>query len=417
MVFAVRVYGLNSFVLVILVVMLIGIVGKPNVGKSAFFKALTLIEVASANYPFTTIEPNRGIGFVKIDCVDTFFNTQCNPRSGYCINHKRFVPVELIDVAGLVPGAHEGKGLGNKFLDDLRQADALIHVIDLSGGTNEKGEGVEPGTYDPKNDIVFLEEEIGLWFFGVLKNLWPKISRQPVAEKSKKMELFQQSLSGLGINGKQVDFALNNLKLSEKNLKEFTDEDLKGLAFKLREISKPILIAANKCDVATAKPNLERLKREFPNLLIIPCSAEAEVTFKKAAKAGFIEYVPGDSAFKELKELNEQQKKGLNLLKEKVLNEYGNSGVQNAINSAVFELLKYKPIFPGGLNNLEDSDGNILPDCFLMPPDATALDFAFRLHTDIGKNFIKAIDVKRKQLIGKDYVLKFGDVVEIAFNK
>ena len=155
--------------------MLIGLVGKPSSGKSSFFSAATLVDVAIASYPFTTIEPNRGIGFVRIDCVDTEFNTQCNPRTGFCKNHVRYVPIELIDVAGLVPGAHEGKGLGNKFLDDLRQADVLIHVVDVSGSTNEKGEMVPVGSHDPAKDIGFLEEEINLWFLGVLQKNWPKM--------------------------------------------------------------------------------------------------------------------------------------------------------------------------------------------------------------------------------------------------
>jgi hypothetical protein len=327
------------------------------------------------------------------------------------------MPVELDDDAGLVPGAHEGKGLGNKFLDDLRKADALIHVIDLSGGTNEKGDPMQAGSYDPKNDILFLEEEIGLWFYGILKNLWPKISRLPAESRTQKMELLQQNLSGLGISARDIEFAFTAMNLHEKKLKEFDDETLRNLAFEFRRVSKPIIIAANKCDISTSKSNLEKLKKEFPNLLIIPCSAESEVALKKAAKAGFIDYIPADDDFKEVKELNEQQKAGLNLIRDKVLKEYNGTGVQKALNAAVFDLLKYKAIFPGGVNNLVDSQGRVLPDCFLMPPQATALDFAFKLHSDIGNNFIKAIDVKRKQLIGKDYILKDGDVVEIAFNK
>src|SRR3989338_5626200 len=139
--------------------MLIGVVGKANVGKSTFFKAATLAEVEIANYPFATIKPNHGTGYVRVDCAEKFFNVKCNPRFGYCIEGIRFVPVDMLDVAGLVPGAHEGKGMGNQFLDDLRQADALIHVVDVAGTTNEKGEPITPGSYDPADDIKFLEEE------------------------------------------------------------------------------------------------------------------------------------------------------------------------------------------------------------------------------------------------------------------
>src|SRR3989344_3018301 len=158
--------------------MLIGVVGKANVGKSTLFKAMTMADVLIANYPFATIEPNKGFGFVRIPCVDAFFGTQCNPRVGYCEEHNRFVPVEIVDVAGLVPGAHEGKGMGNHFLDDLRPADALIHVVDISGGTNEKGDPVEPGSYDPLNDIRFLETELDMWYLQILNKGWQKFARQ-----------------------------------------------------------------------------------------------------------------------------------------------------------------------------------------------------------------------------------------------
>ena len=137
--------------------MIVGLVGKPSAGKSTFFKAATLAEVEIANYPFTTIEKNEGVGFVKVDCADKEFNVQCNPRFGYCLDHKRFVPIQIIDVAGLVPGAHEGKGRGNQFLDDLRQADVLIHVVDISGSIDENGRPVDRGSYDPANDVIFLD--------------------------------------------------------------------------------------------------------------------------------------------------------------------------------------------------------------------------------------------------------------------
>src|SRR3970040_2190760 len=118
--------------------MLIGLVGKPSSGKSTFFKAATLAEVDIAPYPFTTIKPNHGVGYVKVDCIDKEMGVQCQPAHGFCLKGQRFVPVELMDVAGLVPGASEGKGLGNQFLDDLNQADVLIHIIDIAGSTNEK---------------------------------------------------------------------------------------------------------------------------------------------------------------------------------------------------------------------------------------------------------------------------------------
>ncbi len=396
--------------------MQIGVVGKPNTGKSTFFSAATLIDVEMQNYPFTTIEPNKGMGFVRVKCVDEEFGVQCNPRTGSCVKGIRFVPVELIDVAGLVPGASEGKGLGNKFLDDLRKADVLIHVIDLSGSTNEKGETVPNNSYDPANDILFLEKEIELWFLGIIKKNWGKFAKIPVKEKNKKLEVMAQNLSGIGANSLQLDKAVSKIGLWEKAFSEWTEENFEAFAKAVREESKPIVIAANKADIASEK-TIENLKKKFPEKIIIPCSAVSELTLKKASKDKSLEYLPGEKNFTKLKELNEKQEKGLEYIKKNVLEKYGSTGVQEILDKAVFELLEFIAIFPGGVKGLADDKGNILPDCFLMPKNSTALDFAFKLHTDIGEGFIRAIDVKTKQMVGKEHPLKSRDVIEIIFKK
>ncbi len=397
--------------------MLIGVVGKPNCGKSTFFKSLTLADILIANYPFATIEPNKGFGHVRMDCVDTFFNAQCNPRFGTCVNHQRFVPVEVIDVAGLVPGAYEGKGMGNQFLDDLRQADVLVHVIDCSGGTNERGEPIEAGTYDPANDIKFLETELDMWYLGILKKGWDKFARTAMMEHAQVHKALAKQLSGLGVDEDMVKETIARLSLPAK-LTDWSEENLMAIATDLRRKTKPMIIAANKIDVGVAAANLERIKKEFPEYTIIGCSAESELALKEASKHGLITYVPGDTDFTEVPgKLNEKQRAALNFIKENVLKRYGGTGVQKIINFAVFNLLKYIAIYPGGVNKLADSNGNVLPDCFLMPPGSTALDFAYKLHTDFGKNFIKAIDVKKKMPVGKDHKLHHLDVVEIHSNK
>jgi hypothetical protein len=397
--------------------MIIGIVGKPNVGKSAFFRALTLAGAESANFPFTTIDANSAIGYVKVKDPATQFGKHSNPREGYIIKDYRFVPIEIIDVAGLVPGAHEGKGLGNKFLDDLRQADALIHVIDLSGSTNDKGEPIELNSYDPSKDITFLEEELDHWYHNIIKRNWENIEKRYKLQGMKIEEALSNVLSGLKISEEQI-----NIAIKELNLKKNISENLFSLAKKLRELTKPIIIAANKTDILLKdnlwQQKLDKLKQQFPNYNIIPVMAEYEWNLKQAAKSNIISYLPGDNNFEILKkeELNENQKKGLSKIKES-LQITKTTGVQDALNSAVFDLLEMKPIFPGGATKLEDSKGNVLPDCFLMQKDATALDFAYRLHTDFGKKFIKAIDVKTKMMVGKDHILKFGDIIEIVAGK
>jgi len=397
--------------------MLIGVVGKPSSGKSTFFSAATMVETEIANYPFTTIEPNKGIGFVRIECIDKEFKVQCNPRTGYCKNGIRFVPVEMIDVAGLVPGASTGKGRGNAFLSDLSRADVLIHVVDASGSINEKGEPVALGSYNPCNDIKFLEEEIGLWFFGILQKNWQKISKQPIESKQKKLEALSSALSGLAIKESQLEKALKETGLEEKKFQQWAEEEKKEFAFALRKISKPIVIAANKCDIPVSENKIKEMKEKFPGYLIIPCSGFAEMALKKAAKQGLIEYEAGAKEFKEKGELNEKQKGLLEAVKKTVLEKYGSTGIQEILEKSVFEVLKYIAVFPAGTKKLEDSEGNILPDVFLIPPNSTALDFAFRLHTTMGKGFIRAIDVKTKHMVGKEHKLKHRDAIEIIFKE
>ncbi len=390
--------------------MLIGIVGKPNVGKSTFFKSMTLAEVEIANYPFATINPNTGAGHVKIRDVAREFDKVANPREGFVLDKYRFVPVELLDVAGLVPGAYEGKGLGNKFLDDLNQANALIHVIDISGSTNEKGEPVEPLSYDPIEDIKFLEYELDMWFLGILKKGWEKLSRTIKYEGKEVAIPLAKQLSGLRVTEDMVKDCIRDL---DKDPTTWGEDVLMKLASSLRKMAKPMVIAANKLDVDGGKENLERVKKEFPEYKIISCSAESELALKEAAKHDLISYIPGENDFNVNGDLNEKQKKALEFIKKNSLP----TGVQEILDYVVFEILNRIAVHPGGANKLEDSEGNVLPDCFLMKEGSTALDFAFRLHTDFGKNFVRAIDVKTKKVIGKDYLLKHLDIIELILGK
>jgi ribosome-binding ATPase len=398
--------------------MLVGVVGKPSSGKSTFFKALTLAEVAIGPYPFVTIKPNSGVGYVKVDCVDKEFHVQCNPRDGYCVEGFRFVPVQLIDVAGLVPGAHEGKGMGNQFLDDLRQADVLIHVVDCAGATNANGENVPPGTHDPAEDVRFLEHELDMWYLQIIKRGWERFARMVMQEHKQIDRALGKQLSGLKVTEEMVKDCINKLGLDKDHPSDWKDEDLQTLATELRRITKPMVIACNKIDVGVAGANFERLKTEFPNHMLIACSAEAELALKEAAKHQLIKYVPGSSDFeiRQPEKLTEKQKAALEFLRG-VMQKFGSTGVQQVIDDAVFKLLGYIAIYPGGVGKLQDSNGNFIPDCFLMPPNTTALQFAYRLHTDFGDTFIKAVDVKSKMPVGKDHTLKHRDVVEIFSRK
>jgi ribosome-binding ATPase len=400
--------------------MLLGLVGKPSCGKSTFFKAATLADVLIASYPFATIEANHGMGYVKVDALCKELNTKCNPRTGFCTGETRFVPVELMDVAGLVEGASEGKGLGNKFLDDLRQADMFIQIVDISGTTDIEG---KEGSGDPVEDVKMLEGELNKWYEAIFKKVWEKLSRTIQSTKQNFPEAVAKQFSGLRVNEDDVKEVLIKLKLNPEQPTSWSEDDLRNFTTTLRHLTKPMLIAANKIDKPGAKENLEKLKQEFPGMLIIPCSSDAELSLRQAANAEMIEYIQGDSTFK----INEdkvndapsgkgrvsgRQKEALELIQKNVLDVFGSTGVQEVLDKAVFDLLKYIAIFPAG-SKLADSKGNILPDCFLLPEGSTALDFAYHLHTDIGDKFVKAIDVRTKQPVGKDHPLKHRDGIEI----
>jgi ribosome-binding ATPase YchF (GTP1/OBG family) len=384
--------------------MIIGICGKTNVGKSSFFKAATMNDVEIANRRFVTINPNVGIGYVIVDCVCKEFGVKCNPRNSICKNGKRFIPIKLIDVAGLIPGAHEGRGLGNKFLDDLRQASAFIHIVDASGLTDAEGNPTQG--YDPSFDIEFVKEEIDLWFIDVVKRALGKIGK--VQSKAELIKMLAEQLSGLEVKKEQIEAVLEKVWIS----------DVENFARTIRKISKPMLIAANKIDLEQAQKNFEMLKEKFKDLIIIPTSADYEIALKKAAEAGMIDYLPGNSfQILDKSKFNQQQLKALEKIKA-LIDKYGSTGVQDCLNKAVFDLLGYIVVYPvEDENKLCDKNGKVLPDAYLMPKGSTALDLAFKIHTEIGEKFIAAIDARTKKRLGKDYVLKNNDVIRIMTSR
>ncbi len=384
----------------------IGIAGKPNAGKSTFFKSATLIDVAIASYPFTTIEPNVGIAYVRTECVCKELGVKC----GKCIDGWRFIPIKLIDVAGLVPGAHEGRGLGNEFLDNLRQAEGVIHVLDASGSTDEEGNEVGVGEHDPVKDIEFLREELDMWLFGILKRNWNKIIRRIHLERRDPAKFIANQLAGLGFEEWMIKKALKG-----KKVQEFDEKDLMNFARELRSVRMKMVIAGNKAD--KAPENLINRLLSLKDEIVIPTSSYYELALRLASKNGYIKYIPGDNDFKVLKPLNERQKKLLDEIKS-FMKKFGGTGVQKVINTLVFDVLDYIVVYPvEDENKYTDSKGNILPDAFLVKKGTTVKEFAYKIHTEMGEHFIYAIDAKRKIRIGEDYELKHNDVVKIVFAK
>ncbi|NCO11559.1 hypothetical protein CO038_00380 [Candidatus Pacearchaeota archaeon CG_4_9_14_0_2_um_filter_39_13] len=388
--------------------MLIGLVGRPSAGKSTFFKAATLADAEIANYPFTTIKPNHAMAYVRIKDLAVDFGKHSNPREGYVKKDFRFVPFELMDVAGLVEGASEGKGLGNEFLNDLAGADAFIHVVDMSGELDSEGKPADE--YDVSKDVKMIEKELDLWYLGILNKGWEKFARAAEMQKSKLSAAVAKQFSGLKVTEDDVKSVLLKTGLNPDKPTSWNPEEVKKFSIALRKMTKPMIIAANKIDRPRGKENFEKVKEEF-DYPIVPCYAEGELALREADKAGLIEYIPGKDKFEIKGELSDNQKKALDNISN-IMKDFSGTGIQEVLNSVVFDLLKYIAVYPAGAK-LSDSKGNVLPDCYLMPPGSTALDFAFRLHSDIGKAFVKAVHVKTKQAVGKDYVLKMGDGLEI----
>ncbi len=391
--------------------MLIGIVGRPNVGKSTFFKAATMSDVLIAPYPFATIKPNHGIAYVKIGDLAPEFGKVSNPREGYVkgVGGKwRFVPFELVDVAGLVEGASEGRGLGNEFLNALAGADAFIHVVDMSGESDGEGKPVED--YYPGKDIGIIERELDLWYRGILMKVWKTFVRGIEMQKKNFGDAVAMQFSGLKVSADDVKAVVSKGGFAVEKLATWNDDQIFAFARALRLYTKPMVIAANKMDRPRSRDNFLRVQKEF-DYPIFPCFADGELALREADKHELILYIPGEKSMKIVGTLDDKQKEVLVGI-QGLLDEYNGSGVQQILNAVVFDVLKCIAVFPAG-DKLSDSKGNVLPDCYLMPLGSTALDFAFRLHSDIGKNFVKAVHVRTKQAVGKDYVLKHRDGLEI----
>ncbi len=390
--------------------------GKPNVGKSTFFNSSTHSEVQMASYPFTTVGSNRAMASVRVECAGKELGVTCNPKNSLCLDHERFIPVEMIDVAGLVPDAHAGRGLGNKFLDELRRARVLVHVVDASGGTDDEGNMLKPNSHDPLHDVRFLEKEIDEWFFGIFKKNWKKVTQKVKLESKDFAKYFEEIFIGLGFREAEVHYALRDSEVDQDRPDAWSDEEILSFTTSLRKVSKPIIIAANKTDVDVAEENIKRLQQELEDAIVIPVSSMAEYVLRRLADNGAIKYMPGDGEFETIdsSKISDKEAQGLKIIEKNVFARFGNTGVQKCVNTAVFDLLERVVVYPvEDENHYTDKDGNVLPDAYLMSSGSTPKDLAFKVHTEIGEKFLGALDAKTKRKIGSEKELENGDVIKI----
>ena len=398
--------------------MLVGVIGKPNVGKSTFFSAATLREVAIADFPFTTIRPNVGVAYLRTQCVHQEMGVVDNPRNSSCVNGTRLIPVKLVDVAGLVEGAAQGRGLGNQFLDEIRQADALIHVVDTSGSTDAEGRKVPPGSHDPLKDIEMVEREFDLWVLGIIKRDWEKTSRLAEQSGAKITSSLTARLTGLAVDEKEIELVMAQLHLKPEKPTEWSDSDLQNFATHLRGRSKPSLIAANKADLPSAMENIERLR--VTGRKVIPCASEAELLLRRAAERGFLSYTPGDETFRliQTNTLTREQLQAIEMVDRRVMKVFRGTGVQKAIDEAYFSLLGAVVVFPvEDERKLSDKKGNILPDAYVMRGGSTTLDLARAVHSDLAEGFLYAIDARTGMRLAADHQLKNHDIVKIVSSR
>ncbi len=394
----------------------LGLIGKTNTGKTTFYNAATLSSEEISSYPFTTKKPVSGIAHAITLCVHPEFKIQDNPNNSKCVEGWRYIPVELIDLPGLIKDAWKGKGLGNQFLSIAAQSDALLHVVDASGGIDSSGKISEVGSGDPISDFADIEEELIMWYHKILEGNRDKVSKL-IRTGSGIIDAITDLYRGIGVNKIHVKDALITLGLEEKEFDDFDMVDSKKLAAHLRKISKPTLIVANKIDVEGADKNFARLREHYNDSIVIPVSGDSEFSLRRAEQKGLIKYSPGSEQFEIIKseELNEKQTNALDFIKKGIMGEYMRTGVQFAINVAVFKLLKMNSIYPvADEKHLADKKGRILPDLILLKAGATIADLAKEIHTDLTKGLLYGKDLRYNLRLPVDYQLRDRDVVSLV---
>ena len=391
----------------------IGIIGKTNTGKTTFFNSSTLSSDEISTYPFTTKKSSISTGYANTLCVHPEFNVVDNPNNSRCEDGWRYIPIELIDLPGLIKDAWKGKGLGNQFLSIASQSDALLHVVDASGSIDATGKITETGSGDPVSDFADIEEELNLWYQKILEGNRDRLQKI-IKSGDDHVDALTELYQGVGVKRNHVKEALKTSGLEEKDIENYDMQDSKKFASYLRKISKPTLIVANKIDVNGADKNFERLRERYNDMIVIPASADSELTLRRAEQKELIKYSPGSENFEmlQINELNQKQKDALDFIQSDIMGEYMRTGVQFAINVTVFKLLKMNSIYPvASPEKLSDKKGRILPDLVLLKDGATVTDLAKEIHSDLTKGLLYAKDLRYNLRVPTNYQLRDRDVI------
>ena len=394
----------------------IGLIGKTNTGKTTFFNAATLSSSEISTYPFTTKKAETATAHAITLCVHSEFDVKDNPNNSKCEDGWRYIPIELIDLPGLIKDAWKGKGLGNKFLSIAAQSDALLHIVDVSGSIDSSGKLTEIGSGDPISDFADIEEELIMWYHKILEGNRDKVSKL-LEGKSNKVDVLTDLYRGIGVKKDHVKDALKATNLEDMDFNDFDSQDTKKFATFLRNISKPTLIVANKIDIEGGDKTFDRIRERYNDMIVVPASADSELSLRRAEQKGLIKYSPGSEQFQIIKpeDLSEKQKNALEFIKRGIMGEYMRTGVQFAINIAVFKLLKMNSVYPvANEENLSDKKGRVLPDLILMKDGSTAADLAKEIHTDLPKGLLYGKDLRYKLRLPVTYQLRDRDVISLV---
>jgi len=380
----------------------IGLIGKPNAGKSTLFSAITATEVEIANYPFTTVSPNIGTSFIIRRCPEEIIGKKCNPNHGSCSNGNRFIPVQIVDVPGLIEGANEGKGMGNQFLQSITDASALILVFDM----NEASKAVDFAASIEK-EIKDIKEELIKWASSIIARDWERFAKKADSLNEKVEKQLSRKIGSLGINERDIHEIMSAGSLPQK-LSLWSGDDFRTFADIMFSRIKAIVPVANKADLVS-HDKINALQKM--DVKVFPVSAEYELAIQRALAHGLItSRIP---PFNPTQKTTQKQIEAL-----KHIEDFISSGmvvrpfdILGEIIEKILKLIVVYPVYDD--STWTDKEGNVLPDAFLMQAGSTPLDLAYMVHTDIGEGFIRAIDCKSKMVIGKEHPLKDGDVVRI----